>query len=253
MVTVEAAGSAQTTSAQPRRPRTGWVLAAAGVLVLGVVVRLLLVPPSAGGLPAAIMLVLLSLGMWAAAWLVSSERVAFISVVVVVCVVNLAALPPRPGPEYDERFAFYRTDQPITASVSASGAPRTPVLTVLAEPVSQSAQPRFGLAGTVGGAALEWTCPFQAGLQRLALPLPAEIVPANGELDLNLHLTGSPSRETDYLLVYASVQRPGLLFGLVDSQPARVDGDALRASMSAAHYQLASDRRPASSCWRARS
>jgi hypothetical protein len=192
------------------------VLAALGVLVVGVVVRLLLVPPSAGGLPAAIMLVLLSVGMWAAAWLVSSERVAFIAVLVVVCVVNLAALPPRPGPGYDERFAFYRTDQPITASVSASGAPRTPVLTVLAEPVSSSAQPPFGLAGTVGGASLEWTCPFQRGLQRLALPLPSEIVPADGELDLDLHLTGTPSRETDYLLVYASAQRPGLLFALVD-------------------------------------
>ena len=92
-------------------------------------------------------------------------------------------------------------------------APAQPMLVLLVEPVfpAGAAQPRFGLAGEVGGAALAWDCAFQRGLQHLALPVP----PVSGSLDVRLHLTGSPTRETDYLLVYASAPRGGFLVSLV--------------------------------------
>ena len=54
------------------------------------------------------------------------------------------------------------------------------------------------------------------GLQRLALPVPSAALANAPALDLRLHLTGSPSRETDYLLAYASSGRGGFLVSLVN-------------------------------------
>jgi hypothetical protein len=89
-------------------------------------------------------------------------------------------------------------------------------LTLLVEPVFSGAQPRFGLAGDVGGTSLTWDCAFRRGLQRLALPVTS--LPASAAaVDARLHLTGSPSRDGDYLLVYASSARGGFLVSLVNA------------------------------------
>jgi hypothetical protein len=135
-------------------------------------------------------------------------------------VLDVAALPARDAPEYDDREAFFRTDQVIAARVGDPAPRAEPVLVLLVEPVfpADVAQPRFALAGDVGRAALlAWDCPFQRGLQHLALPLPATAVAGSAPVDVRLHLTGSPSRETDYVLVYASASRGGFLVSLVEA------------------------------------
>jgi hypothetical protein len=48
-------------------------------------------------------------------------------------------------------------------------------------------------------------------MQRIALPVP----PSAGGGDVRLRLTGSPSREGDYLLVYASSRQGGFLVSFV--------------------------------------
>jgi hypothetical protein len=93
------------------------------------------------------------------------------------------------------------------------------VLTLLVEPVfpASEAQPAFGLAGDVGGSTLTWECAFRHGQQVLALPVVPPAAINAGTLHVSLHLTGSPSRETDYLLAYASAPHGGLLVSLVDA------------------------------------
>jgi hypothetical protein len=162
------------------------------------------------------MLIVLSGGAWLAGWLLGSPRVAFVAVVGVGVLANLAALPPRVLPEYDERFAYFRTDQPIAVDVQVRAVPTTPALALLVEPVFDGAQPRFGLAGTIGSIEAVWTCQFARGQQRLALPVPTGSISSPGELPVRLRLTGSPSRESDYLLVYASSRQPGLLASVTD-------------------------------------
>jgi len=167
------------------------------------------------------MATLLSVGVWLAALLLSTPRTAFLISLGVVGLFDLAALPARNAPVYDDREAFFRTDQGIGAQVPAApsvvGSNAQPTLVVLVEPVFPAGvgQPRFGLAGEVGGASLAWDCAFQRGLQQLALPLPPAAVAGSSSIDVRLHLTGSPSRETDYLLVYASAPRGGFLVSLV--------------------------------------
>jgi hypothetical protein len=207
VVAVDAPSATRSPPASSPRARRGWLIAAAVVLVVGIVLRLLLVPPAAGGLPAVVMLLVLASGAWILGWILGSPRVALTAVAGVVLLVVMAGLPARPGPNYDERSAFYRTDQVIEASVSATGDLRAPVLELLVEPVAAGAEPRFGLAGEVGPTTLEWSCPFQRGLQRVALPLPRQAIPSPGPLSVRLHLTGTPSAQSDYLLVYSSARR----------------------------------------------
>jgi hypothetical protein len=92
------------------------------------------------------------------------------------------------------------------------------MLTLVVEPVSTgSGQPAIGVAGDVGNATLAWSCPFQRGMQRLALPVPSDAIAGQGELDVRLHLTGSPSREGDFLLAYASSRKRGFLVSMVSA------------------------------------
>ena len=62
----------------------------------------------------------------------------------------------------------------------------------------------------------------------LALPVPAAALTTPGQLEARLHLTGSPNREGEYLLVYASARRPGFLVSLVDA--AEVEPSATRCA-----------------------
>ena len=69
------------------------------------------------------------------------------------------------------------------------------------------------MGGDVGGTVLAWDCPFQRGIHQVGLPLPPSAVGG----DVRLRLTGSPSREGDYLLVYAASRRGGFLISLVSA------------------------------------
>jgi hypothetical protein len=195
-----------------------WSVATAALVVGGLSMRLLLGGGGQGDHAAIVMASLLSVGVWVAALLLSTPRVAFLATLAAVAVLDVAALPARNSPEYDDREAFFRPDQVITASVPNPATTAQPVLVLLVEPVfpESAAQPRFGLAGDVASAtALAWDCTFRRGLQHLALPLPAAAVASAGPIDVRLHLTGSPSRESDYMLVYASAPRGGFLVSLV--------------------------------------
>jgi hypothetical protein len=187
-------------------------LAALGVLVVGVGSRLLLAGAGVGDRSAVVMATLLTLGGWAAARLLGGPRVAFAISLGLMALFTLAALPARNPPTYDDVDAFYRTDQVFSAQLAVPG--NASIVTVLVEPRSQGAQPSFGLAGTINGVDASWTCPFDRGIQRLALPVPTGALAGTSAADVELHLTGTPSREGDYLLVYASSQRGGYLISL---------------------------------------
>jgi hypothetical protein len=192
-------------------------VASGAVLLLGVGLRLALHAGAIGDRSAAVLLLLLGLGAWAAAILLATPRTAFVVTLGVVALLEVAALPARGLPEYDERQAFFQTDQVLAAQVPAVFSTQSAAaLTLLVEPVFSAAQPRFGLAGDVGGTSLTWDCAFRRGLQRLALPVTS--LPASAAaVDARLHLTGSPSRDGDYLLVYASSARGGFLVSLVNA------------------------------------
>jgi hypothetical protein len=199
-----------------------WSLATGAVVLVGVGLRLALHAGVVGDRSAAVMMALLGLAAWAAAMVLATPRTAFFVTLGLVTLLELAALPARTLTEYDERQAFYQTDQLVATRVSVSPpvAEKPLVLTLLVEPMFGGAQPRFGLAGEVGGASLGWDCRFRHGLQRLALPVPTAVVANAGAVDVRLHLTGSPSRESDYLLVYASSARGGFLVSLVAASDA---------------------------------
>jgi hypothetical protein len=164
------------------------------------------------------MLALLSLPVWLAAALLSTPRRAFFTVLGLAALLDFAGLPVWNAPEYDDREALYRTDQVLNARVPIAAGQSRPMLTLLVEPVSSgSAQPAIGLAGAVENTTFAWSCPLQRGIQRLALPISAAALAGRDEVDIRLHLTGSPSREGDYLLVYASSRKRGFLVSVVSA------------------------------------
>ncbi len=223
MVALESPAATDFRQPARRRDGLGWGAAAAAALVLGVSLRLVLGGGGVGDRSASLMAVLLSGGAWLAARLLSTPRTAFLVTLAGVALLDVAALPARNAPEYDAREAFFRTDQVVAARVSNSpglvGAQARPMLVLLVEPVFPAglAQPTFGLAGQIGSTGVAWACAFQRGLQHLALPLPPATLTDSEAIDVRLHLTGSPSRETDYLLVYASAPRGGFVSSLVDA------------------------------------
>jgi hypothetical protein len=217
MVALASPASPATDSQPAHRRGLTWEIAAAAVVIAGLALRLALGAGGTGDRSAALMSVLLALAAWTAARLVSTPRVAFVVVLGLVALLDIGDQPPRNSPVYDDRQAIYSTDQLVEARVPLPpgvGQPQ-PLLSLLVEPVFQATQPAFGLAGDIGGMSLGWSCAFKHGLQRLELPLPPTIIVGAGFVDLRLHLTGSPSRETDYLVVYASANRGGPVASIV--------------------------------------
>jgi hypothetical protein len=209
----------------------GWTLAGVAVVVVGLAVRALLGGAGVGDRSAMVMSVLLGVGVWAAARLLGGPRAAFLATLGVVALLDLAALPQRSPPAFDDLQAFYRTDQLLSAHVSApDGVQSGAALTLVAQPTFPGAQPHFGLAGEVNGAQLSWSCAFGPGIQTLALPLPTGLVRAGESADVQLHLTGAPSRESDYLVVYASSQRGGFLLSLIPTSG--LDASMTRCSLA---------------------
>jgi hypothetical protein len=183
---------------------------AAAVLLVGVVLRLVLGGSGVGDRSAIVMTVVLAAGAWLAARFLAGPRAAFGVALGLVALLDVAGLPRRGATEYDDLQAFYRTDQSFSASVPAPAG--ASVVTVLVEPVFEGPQARFGLAGEVNGVSVQWTCPFRAGqIQRIALPLPTAVT--SGTMDVRLHLSGAPDRDSQYLVVYASSRLGGFVIG----------------------------------------
>jgi hypothetical protein len=185
-------------------------VAAAIVVVLGVGIRLAIGGAGVGERSAVVMSLLLTLAAWLAARLLGGVRVALIVACVATALLDIAALPRHDPPPYDDLQAFYSTDQVFSARLVVPGGGASDVQ-VLAQPVFSGNQPRFGLAGDVNGAAYQWRCTFAHGIQRIALPITAV---RGGSADVRLHLTGTPARDGDYLIVYASSRLGGFVVSI---------------------------------------
>jgi hypothetical protein len=194
---------------------------ASGLTILvGIGARLMIGAGGIGDQSAAVMLAILGIVVWVASGMLASARTAFLLTLATVLLLDLAALPARGGPEYDDRQALFRTDQQLDVRLTAAGS-GDQVLLALVEPVFGGAQPAFGMAAEINGRPLAWDCSFRHGIQQVALPLSS--LPA-GEFDVRLRLTGTPSREADYLLVYSSSVRNGPLLSI--TSPRSVPPDA---------------------------
>ncbi len=192
----------------------GWTLGAVVVVLVGLGLRVVLGGTGVGDRSAMVMLVLLSAAAWAAARVLDGPRSAFFATLVVVALLDLGALPQRTPPPYDDLEAFYRTDQQLSmpaVGVPTGLDPNAAVLTVIAQPTFAGAQPQFGLSGSINGTPASWNCAFQHGVQTLALPLPPGALGSGPTADVQLHLSGSPSAESEYLVVYASSHQGGFL------------------------------------------
>jgi hypothetical protein len=216
----------------PERKNAGWKWrwAAVGILVLGLAGRVALGGGGIGDFSAVVMLVLVGVSVWLATWALSqSERAACVAILIAVIVVDFGALPTRNMAGYDERDALFRTDQavartlPVDASLGSGQKPT--VLTVVAEAVYPSAlqQPQFQVAADVGQTPLQWQCTFGRGVQTFALPVPASALADQSAVDVQLRVTGTPTREDDYLLVYSSSARGGYLMSLDDASALGAD------------------------------
>ena len=201
-------------TASARSRDIGWTLGAGVALLIGVLARLALGGLGVGDISAAVLSVLLASGAWTAARLLAGPRAAFVASVVLLALFDLAALPSRTPPIYDDLQAFYRTDQELTAQLMVPAIDQTPALTLVAQPVFSGPQSAFGLAATIDASPVSWRCAFERGLQRLILPLtPGATVPGQ-TANVALHLTGAPTRESDYLIVYSSSRLGGFLLSL---------------------------------------
>jgi hypothetical protein len=185
------------------------------VIVAGLGLRLAIGGTGIGARSAVVMSLLLLIATWLAARLLSGPRTALLGVLALSVLLDIGAFPPRNPPPYDDLQAFYRTDQilPAELAVPATGAT---TLSLLVQPVFSGAHPQFGLAGQIEGSAVQWNCAFAHGIQWLALPVR---LTGTGQADVRLNLTGSPSRDGDYLIVYASSQKGGFLISLGSPDP----------------------------------
>ena len=183
--------------------------------MVGLGLRLALGGGGVGDRSALVMATLLSVGAWLAARLLSTPPTAFLVTLGVIGPARPrgAAGAQRAGVRLSRGVLPYRPgDHRAGAPGVAAGSADAGAAGGASVPPAGEAQPRFGLAGEVGSAALAWDCAFQRGLQHLALPVPLRWLARD---PFGLHLTGSPTRETDYLLVYASAPRGGFLVSLV--------------------------------------
>jgi hypothetical protein len=205
--------------ARRRGSRWRWSAATGIVLLVGLGLRLAFDAGGVGDRSAAVMTALLGLSAWAAASMLGTPRTAFVVTLGLMALLDLAALPARTATEYDDRQAFYRTDQVLVAQVPIAPTllqtQTSPLLTLLVEPIFAGAQPQFDLAGEIGATQLTWDCAFRHGIQRLTLPVPTALLVGGATLDIRLHLTGSPTRESDYMVLYTSSARGGFLVFLV--------------------------------------
>jgi hypothetical protein len=201
---------------QARSP--SW-LAAGGLLLLASLALMLALGRGAPHETSlAVLVALVSAGVWAGALPLLGGRAAVGCLVGSLVVLNLIRLPVANSLPYRWRQALYRTDQTIEADVTFDGTSATPALRVLAEPHLTSASPSFQLETTTPFGTTVWTCPWRAGQQWLLLPLAA---PVHGTLPVSLAVVGQPARDGDYVIVFGENEAGGFLIEAGDaSQPA---------------------------------
>ena len=186
------------------------------MLIVGLGARLVFGGTGAGDRSALVMATLLTLGAWLAARLIGGPRTAFLVSLGLLVLFDVAALPPRGVTEFDGVEAWYRTDQVVAAQLAR---PTTAAanLTLLVQPMFGGTQPTFGLGAEAIGVSRKWTCPCTRDIERLALPVPPQALGNASSLDIHVHLTGSPTRDSDYLLVYTSSRLGGPVISLQGS------------------------------------
>jgi len=216
---VALASSPPRVSAAASRGRWTWSVAALAVLLLGLVLRLALGGGGVGDRSAVVMTVLLAVAAWFATWLLAGPRAALVVTLILVALLDLAALPVRNTAGYDDLEALYQTDQVLSAQLAVPGGASANqgglAVTLLAQPFFAAGQPRFGLADEVNGTPLQWACAFPRGIQRIALPLPVGLASGTqGTADVRLHLTGAPDHTSEYLVVFASSRQGGPVVSL---------------------------------------
>jgi hypothetical protein len=134
---------------------------------------------------------------------------------------NAVRIPVGQSVPYRWRQALYRSDQTIQQRVPLPTQPLgAPALRILVEPHLATRPPPFQLETSTPDRTQRWACPFAAGEQWLLLPLPAVPAADGDAVPVGLRLAGQPSRERDYLVVFAQNEASGFLIQLVDgSEP----------------------------------
>ncbi|HEX8967182.1 MAG TPA: hypothetical protein VF937_04830, partial [Chloroflexota bacterium] len=84
-----------------------------GVLALGALVRVVLGGAGVGDRSAVALALIVSAAVWLGAWLINGPRAALLAGAVLIAAFDLAALPARNPPAYDDLQALYRTDQSL--------------------------------------------------------------------------------------------------------------------------------------------
>jgi hypothetical protein len=164
---------------------------------------------------------LLSIGVGAAAVPLAGPRWALACGLGSLVLLNTIRVPVGQSVPYRWRQALYRSDQTVQQRVPLPAQPLgAPALRVLVEPHLATQPPPFQLETSTPDRTQRWTCPFVAGQQWLLLPLSAMPAADGDAVPVGLRLVGQPSRERDYLVVFAENEASGFLIQLVDgSQP----------------------------------
>lgn len=229
-----AALTAPTPVAMGWRDQRRWIVAGVGAPAVAALVPVALRPGDASHASLAVLMLLVGECLWAAAFLLVGGRGALLIAVVGVAGLSAIQLPVPDRVPYRWRQALYRPDQAIQlhVPVDARHVPASPALRVLAEPHLVAAQPAFALETEMPLATTRWACPFAAGRQWLELPVPASAIAGKDELPVTLRLTGQPSREGDYLVVYARNESGDFLVELAESAATGPEGPTIRCAIA---------------------
>jgi hypothetical protein len=185
---------------------SGWPLAGALLLLGGLVAMLLAGAGAPYQTSLAVLITLITAGVWAGALPLLGPRTAFGCAVASLVFLNLIRVPVGTTLPYRWRQALYRTDEAIEADVRFDGS--SDALRVFAEPHLTSATPRFRLQTSTPDGTTTWTCPWRSGQQWLLLPLGAR---PTGTLPVTLSVVGQPARDGDYLIVFGENEAGGFL------------------------------------------
>ncbi len=197
---------AVTAVAPPRTSGNGWLLAGAVVVLVGLVAMLLVGVGVPYQTSLAVLITLITVGVWAGALPLLGARGAFGCAVASLLLLNLIRLPVSSSLPYRWRQALYRTDETIEADVPFDGS--SDALRILAEPHLTSATPGFLLQTSTPLGTTTWSCPWRLGPQWLLLPLNAT---PTGTLPVTLSVVGQPSRDGDYVIVFGENEAGGFL------------------------------------------
>ncbi len=184
----------------------GWLLAGAALLLGGLVAMVLVGVGAPYQTSLAVLITLITAGVWAGALPLLGARTALGCAVASLLLLNLIRVPVTSPLPYRWRQALYRTDETIEADVPFDGS--SDALRVFAEPHLTSAMPNFRLQTSTPAGTTTWTCPWRSGQQWLLLPVGAR---PTGTVPVTLSVVGQPARDGDYLIVFGENEAGGFL------------------------------------------